>query len=117
MPTINNEFLGPLKQTKDRQKPIPPLAWVIGSVLGFIPFLLGIFLRAVCVYFIWNLFLTQLKIPQLNFEEAYAITSILFIATMRYPSKSIFQVTESFLDLSIKTLLVSCSCLTINYLL
>jgi hypothetical protein len=117
MPIINNEFLGPLKQVKGRQKPISPLAWVIGNVLGFFPFLLGIFLRAVCVYFIWNLFITQLKVPHLNFQEAYAVTSVLFIATLRYPTTDMSQIIESFLDLSIKTLLVSCSCLAFNYLL
>lgn len=116
MPTINNDFFGPLRQAKGRQRSTSPLAWLIGNVLGFLPFLLGIFLRSVCVYFIWNLFITQLKLPHLNFQEAYAITSALFIATLRYPTTDIYQIMESFIDLSIKTLLISISCLTLNYL-
>lgn len=115
MPTINNEFLGPLRQARMKSKPTSPLLWLFGNVLGFLPFLLGIFLRAVCVYFIWNLFLIQIPLPHLDFVQAYAITSIIFIATLRYPTSDMTQVLESFLDLSIKTLLVSISCLAINY--
>jgi len=109
MTTINNEILGQFKQAKPK-KSLHPFFWVSGSILSFVPFVFGIFLRAISIYFIWNLFLGRFPIPTIEFKEAFALTSFLYIATIRYHGMDMM---ESFVDLFVKTVLVALSCIFI----
>jgi hypothetical protein len=99
---IENPVLGTLNQIKVN----PPrrfwIPWIIGNIIGFIPFIFLILARSLVVFFIWNLMLQQLG--SLSFISAYSLVAIGTIVTMRYQLESQL---ESIIDLIIKLLLFS----------
>jgi hypothetical protein len=111
MAIINNQILGPIKQ-ESKVKKLHPIYLILGNIFGFPPFILSIFLRGVCIHFVWNTFMVGLPIPHLELSEATAIAAILLLSTMKYPGFDFF---DSFIDLTVKTILIGLSCLAFNY--
>ena len=100
---IENEVLGKLERSKQkRSSPTSLYLWFLGASIGSILFIFILLFKAFAIRILWNaLMLNQQPI---SFSEAYGLTSIITLITMRYPGESQL---EAIIDLLIKVVLFS----------